>query len=323
LIPILNLASLFFKGISLMILGLRALRKKSYPETVIISVDNLSFGGTGKTTMVREIGHILKREELKFAIISRGYRSEFEKSGIRVSLSNRVHEVGDEALLLKRHFPAEDVYIGKNRHESIKEALNNNCRIIILDDGFQSTGIHKNLKIMLINPHHPYYYLRNFKWLCRWEDLILTLARESECCSTSDKSPLTSLKKTDKQPLQGLYAFTPLVFFNPEGHNIDPETSSLLGFSALGDNPRFRSDLSGFNLKQFRPFPDHHAFTQADLVRLNTLRRENRIEYLICTEKDWVKLSELNISGIPLIYARNSIKFSFNLDDLILKHVKQ
>lgn len=323
LTPIFNLVSLLFKSLSLIVLGLRALRKKSYPGSVIISVDNLSFGGTGKTTLVRQIGHILKREGLKFAIVSRGYKSKLEKAGARVSPANRVHEVGDEALLLKRHFPSEEVYIGKNRSASIKKALNSGCRIIILDDGFQSTGIRKNLKIMLINPRHPYYYLRNFRWLCQWEDIVFTLAREADLKSRPENRASDLIQKKPGRPLLGLYTFSPLEFYSPRGRKTDLKKSGLLGFSALGDNSRFRADLSRFNLKQFKPFSDHHAFTQADLNRLDTLRRENRLDYLVCTEKDFVKLIELNISGIPLIYAKNSIKLSINLEELILNHARQ
>lgn len=315
LTPVLNLVSILFKCFSLLTLSLRSLGKKTFSGAFIISVDNLSFGGTGKTTLVNEICQALNRKKLKFAIVSRGYRSGYEKTGARVTPEHRVSEVGDEAILLRNNFPHQEIFVGKNRHESIKKALNNDRNIIILDDGFQSTGIRKNLKIMLINPRHPYYYLRNFKWLSHWEDLVLYLAGESELQPT--------LKRKKNHPLQGYYAFSVLKFHLASKRRTDIGKATLLGFSALGDNQRFRDDLSRFNLKVFRPFPDHHGYSQGDLVRLNTLRKQNRIDYLVCTEKDFIKLSELNLTGIPLIYAKNSIKFNFNLNELIWEHVKK
>lgn len=315
LTPVLNLVSILFKCFSLLTLSLRSLGKKAFSEAFIISVDNLSFGGTGKTTLVNEICQALNRKKLKFAIVSRGYRSGYEKTGVRVTPEHRVSEVGDEAILLRNNFPHQEIFVGKNRHESIKKALDNDRNIIILDDGFQSTGIRKNLKIMLINPRHPYYYLRNFKWLSRWEDIVLHLARESEF-----RHPL---KRKKNHPLRGYYAFSVLKFHQASGRKTDIGNATLLGFSALGDNQRFRDDLSRFNLKVFRPFPDHHGYNQGDLARLNTLKKQNRIDYLVCTEKDFIKLSELNLTGIPLIYAKNSIKFSFNLNELIWEHVKK
>jgi tetraacyldisaccharide 4'-kinase len=315
LTPVLNLVSILFKCFSLLTLSLRSLGKKTYSEAFIISVDNLSFGGTGKTTLVNEICQALNRKKLKFAIVSRGYRSGYEKTGVRVTPEHRVSEVGDEAILLRNNFSHQEIFVGKNRHESIKKALDNDRNIIILDDGFQSTGIRKNLKIMLINPRHPYYYLRNFKWLSRWEDIVLHLAGESEF-----QHPL---KREKNHPFRGYYAFSDLKFHQASGRKTDIGNATLLGFSALGDNQRFRNDLSRFNLKVFRPFPDHHGYNQRDLARLNTLKKQNRIDYLVCTEKDFIKLSELNLTGIPLIYAKNSIKFSFNLNELIGEHVKK
>ena len=323
LTPVLNLVSILFKCFSLLTLSLRSLGKKAYSEAFIISVDNLSFGGTGKTTLVNEICQALNRKKLKFAIVSRGYRSGYEKTGARVTPEHRVSEVGDEAILLRNNFPHQHIYIGKNRHESIKKALDNDRNIIILDDGFQSTGIRKNLKIMLINPSHPYYYLRNFKWLSRREDIVLHLAGESEFQNPPEEEPRGPLKRKKNHPLRGYYAFSFLKFHQASGRETDIGNATLLGFSALGDNQRFRDDLSRFNLKVFRPFPDHHGYNQGDLVRLNTLRKKNRIDYLVCTEKDFIKLSELNLIGIPLINAKNSIKFSFNLNELIWEHVKK
>lgn len=323
LTPVLNLVSILFKCFSLLILGLRSLGKKVYSGAFIISVDNLSFGGTGKTTLVGEICQALNRKKLKFAIVSRGYRSGYEKTGARVTPEHRVSEVGDEAILLRNNFPHQEIFVGKNRHESIKKALDNDRNIIILDDGFQSTGISKNLKIMLINPRHPYYYQRNFKWLSRWEDIVLHLAGESEFQRLSEEEPPVQLKRKKNYPLRGYYAFSVLKFHQASGRKTDIGNATLLGFSALGDNQRFRDDLSRFNLKVFKPFPDHHRYNQGDLVRLNILRKQNRIDYLVCTEKDFIKLSELNLIGIPLIYAKNSIKFSFNLNELIVEHVKE
>jgi hypothetical protein len=172
---LLNAVSVLFKTFSLAIIRLRSLKKKRFPGAFIISVDNLSFGGTGKTSLVMDIGRELERKKAKFAIVSRGYRSRFEKKGTPVSRDHQPHEVGDEAALIKRAFSRQDIFIGRNRNRSIENALENGNRFIILDDGFQSAGIEKDLKIMLLNPGHPYYYLRNFRWLAGQEDVVLSL----------------------------------------------------------------------------------------------------------------------------------------------------
>ena len=108
----------------------------------------------------------------KFAIISRGFKSEYENKNVKVKPYHKVKEIGDEAKLLKKKFPEQDIYIGKNRKISIQKAIQDKNKIIILDDGFQTTNIFKDIKIMLFNPEHPYYYLRNFKFLAKNEDFI-------------------------------------------------------------------------------------------------------------------------------------------------------
>ena len=94
----------------------------------------------------------------------------------------------------------------------------------------------------------------------------------------------------------------------------------MLGFSALGDNERFKNDLSAFQLVEFCPFSDHHTYTETELKALNAQRIEKKADYLVCTEKDFIKLININMEGIPLIYVRNGIKLNPNIMDCIWKY---
>jgi tetraacyldisaccharide 4'-kinase len=305
----LNALSLVFKTLSLVNLKRKALRKQRFPAATIVSIDNLSFGGTGKTTLVIEIGEYLQKNRIKFAIVTRGYRSHFEARGTEVKLYHSPGEVGDEAALFKHRFPQQDIYVGKNRKHSIIKALGKNNKIILLDDGFQSTDIYKDLKIMLVNPLHPYYFLRNFKWLMREEDWVFFYR--------------TLLSCPPGGPVCGTYDFEPGGFRDREDRPVDTRGAALLGFSALGDNARFRNDLSRFNLVEFHGFNDHYAYKEKDLHRLNQRRIQVKADYLVCTEKDFMKIKPINFPSLPLIYVRNSIKLSFDLMSLILKYAKE
>ena len=171
--PALNLASLLFKTISFVNLKIKALRQKHFPQLFIISVDNLSFGGTGKTPLVIALGQALEKRSVPFAIISRGYRSGHEKKGALIESAQTAEEVGDEPWLLKRRFPNRDVFIGRDRLQSIAKAAARKNSVVILDDGLQTSQVRKDFSIMLINPAHPYFYLRNFKFMTRRENLVL------------------------------------------------------------------------------------------------------------------------------------------------------
>lgn len=312
---LLNGLSILFKTISLLNLKCKSLRPAKYPA-LVISVDNLSFGGTGKTTLVTEIGKHLGQKNMGFAIVTRGYKAKLEARGAKVEPHHNVNDVGDEAILYRRRFrlSRQDVYVGKNRLRSIDSAIRDGHKIILLDDGFQSTHIQKDIKIMLFNPCHPYYYLRNFKRLMKKEDFIYFYR----------KLPPGAEEKY-KPAVCGVYNFEILHFCTAAGTTLAPDDirrAALLGFSALGDNERFKNDLAAFNLVEFIPFNDHHPYTEKEIRALNARRIEKKADYLACTEKDFIKLTNINMDDIPLIYLQNSIKLSPNLMDYVLENAK-
>ncbi len=295
-------ASIIFKSVSLINLTLKSIHLKHWPEVFIISIDNLSFGGTGKTTLVNEIGNHLQNIGTRFAVVTRGYKSRFETTGIKVQPDHGAEDVGDEALLYRTHFPLRDIYVGKNRTASIRQAILDRNPVILLDDGFQTTQVYKDLKIMLYNPQHPYFYLRNFRFLMKKEDIALYYKP-----SPSDNAASYS------------YDFEPDGFCTGEGTpvNISRTRTKLVGFSALGDNLRFKESLNDYLLLEFTGFRDHHFYTGEDLAALENRRTALGADYLICTEKDFIKIKHLKLS-IPLIYAKNKIKFNFNLMEWIV-----
>ena len=321
-IPVLNAVSLIFKTLSFLNLKRRARRPREFPA-LIVSIDNLSFGGTGKTTLVTEIGTQLEKKKIKFAVVTRGYKSKYEHAGTRVQSSHDFTDVGDEAEIYKTRFPGQDVYVGKDRGKSIEMAIRENNKIILLDDGFQSANIRKDIAVMLVNPNHPYYYLRNFKFLMNIEDFILIYSpgvtpREGQAVpGRNGREPAPPV------PVFGTYDFVPEGFFDTAGNPVDIGTSSIFGFSALGDNQRFKNDLSAFNLAEFTGFADHHVYTQNEIKSLDNRRREINADHLVCSEKDFIKLKRINLTNIPLIYSRNSIKLDIDLMDVILDYAEK
>ena len=307
---LLNGISIIFKTLSFINLKRKSLRAQKYPA-LIVSVDNLSFGGTGKTTLVIEIGQHLEKKNIPFAVVTRGYKSTFEHRGTKVQPHHGVGDIGDEAVLFKTRFPHRDIYVGKNRQHSIKNAVREGNKIILLDDGFQGTHIHRDIKIMLFNPQHPYYYLRNFKSLMKKEDFIFFY------------KGLPGDANKFKPAVCGTYDFETQQFRDTDEKPVDIAHASLLGFSALGDNLRFKNDLSAFNLVEFIGYSDHHNYNQEEIISLNKRRIEKKADYLVCTEKDYMKLSFIKTGNIPLIYARNSIKLNFDLMETILGHAEK
>lgn len=303
----LNGLSLLFKSISFLFLTIKGWSRQTFPGNFIVSIDNLSFGGTGKTTLVMAIGAFLESRQVPFAIVMRGYKSQLEKEkkATAVALHHTVEQVGDEAKLLARRFPHAQVYVGHNRLDAIRQAQAKGLRFIILDDGFQSTHIHKNLKIMLFNSAHPYYYLRHFKMLLKREDIVLYLNQEVLGPSVAG------------------YSFQLSGFFDATGQSVELHGQDFVAFAALGDNQRFLQDLAPYHPLDFKGFKDHYPFSKIELEKLDQWRREHHARYLVCTEKDFMKIFPYNLTAIPFIYARNSIKFNIDLMSFIWNHAEE
>jgi len=284
------------------------MHQKHFPHLFIISVDNLSFGGTGKTPLVIAIGQALEKRLIPFAIISRGYRSGHEKNGALVEPTQTAEEVGDEPWLLKKYFPNRDVFIGRDRLQSIAAAAARKNRIVILDDGLQTSQVKKDFSIMLINPEHPYFYLRNFKRLARRENLVLVFQQREQ---------------DGKAVPPGTYGFTCEDFLDSRNRRIAIDDARIIAFSALGDNARFARDMGHYHLAAFRGFSDHHAFTLADMQSLENLRREKGAAWMVCSEKDFCKINKFLDASSPLIYARNKIELPGDAIEQIIKHAAE
>jgi tetraacyldisaccharide 4'-kinase len=290
---LLNFISIFFKLSSAAVLWYRSFKPLHYSSTYIVSVDNISFGGTGKTSLVISLGEYLDSRGIKFAVVLRGYRSHYEKSIHCVLEKDKATEVGDEAKLIKQYFPKQDVIIGRDRRQAVDVAIQLGNSMVIFDDGFQTRQIAKDFTIMLVNEKHPFYYLRNFKFYIKKNDAVLYL---------------NNLGSYRGKKATGLYSFKEVKFFSGSGIEVNIGQSALVGFSALGDNQRFYQDLKKLNLLDFVGFPDHFFYSRQSIELLEKKRKTLHADYLVCTEKDWIKLKELNLTEIPLIYSRNSIK---------------
>ena len=283
-------------------MSLRSFGRTRFAQVYVISVDNLSFGGTGKTPLIIALGKFLEERSVRFAVVTRGYKSKLEKAGAAVSTEHRVEEVGDEAAILKKHFPEQEVFVGRDRVRSIRKATAAQAKVVILDDGFQSTHLFKNFRIMLVNPGHPYFYLRHFRFL----------KRRSECLLFYRIAPATKRRTTS-----GTFDFEWGGFFNKQGKEISISDSPLFVFSAVGDNERFQRDMAAYRMRGYKAYADHHPYTRDDLDALEGFRHQVGAEYLVCTEKDFVKIGKFASDAVPLIYVKNKIKLSVDLFEKI------
>jgi tetraacyldisaccharide 4'-kinase len=245
----------------------------------IISVGNLAVGGSGKTPMVeyliRELGN-----EYNIATLSRGYGRKTK--GFRwVESSDSFTQTGDEPLQIKTKFEQISVAVCEDRVAGVRRILADKpeTNLIILDDAFQHKAIKPSLQLLLSTYDSPYF-----------QDYLMPAGRLRESRKGAERADAIIYTKCpiDYLPIQ--YGTKPVFYSSIEYKNLEVE-GPIYGFSGLAKNPPFAAYLSKhFDLKGFKGYKDHYAFTQTDI---DELMHAAQGATLVCSEKDWMKIKQL------------------------------
>ena len=281
----------------------------------VISIGNITVGGTGKTPMVRYVCETLDTAHHNVSVLSRGYKADNNKKPIVVSRQGTVDVSsfisGDEAWLLAKTLPNANVIIGSKRVESAKIAVDElQSDVLVLDDGFQHRALGREADIVLIDASHPFGY---------GAVLPRGLLREPlENLKRATYIVLTKTNQIDPEQLkilrEDIHALAPLVpvaetihqtvgfqtmeewSHNGSIHGIsDYDGTPLLAISGIGQPSSFISNLKsyGFTVQDMMSFGDHHDYSEEDVVKLWERCFKTGIQGIITTEKDAVKLSQV------------------------------
>lgn len=239
----------------------------------ILSVGNLVCGGAGKTPTAIAIARLLKEKGILAHFVTRGYGGE-QKGPLEVDPN--VHspfEVGDEALLLAREAPT---WIAKKRPLGVKKAIERGAHCIILDDGHQTVGLHKDLSFVVVDS------LQGFGNSCVMPAGPL---RESLLKGFARTDALIGLGKEERAPSLPFFKAATL----PQPLLIP--SKRVFAFCGLGFPQKFYQTLekAGFQLVATQSFPDHYVYKKEDLDALyKAATKQNAL--LVTTRKDRVKI---------------------------------
>lgn len=267
------------------------------PKAKVVSVGNISMGGTGKTPVLFEL---LSEIKTSVCVLTRGYRSPYERSFYVLHKDgDHPQELTDEALMTNKRFPFVPVLVGKNRHHSaIMGEMMFAPDIFLLDDGFQYRRIRKDFNILLFDamcdPAEacvlPMGRLREPFERLKIADVILL----TRCNSVSEEradywfNKIRSIAPDTKIIKTGTFCDG---LFDNFGNRQSPVGKSYLAFSGIGRPQSFYAQLADNNCKvvESSEFKDHHRFTADEL---GTLRKRAELAglTLVCTEKDAVKI---------------------------------
>lgn len=270
----------------------------------VVSVGNLTAGGTGKTPVVRWLAGHLRDDGRRVAVLSRGYGAAAGTPGDELRMLDALLDTPGQLPVILRADP--------DRFAAGEVALADHPDLdaFLLDDGFQHRALHRDLDIVLLHAAEPFGFghvlprglLREpVAGLRRAGAVVLTHA------TAADGGAIERILATIRRHNSGVPVYRcvhrPTCLREPAGlggGDVERPLAALAGrrvfaFCGIGNPAAFESTLVEFGgpLAGRHWFPDHHAYSPADLARVHAAARQAGATVLVTTEKDWVKLAPL------------------------------
>lgn len=298
--------------------------KKSVAAPVpVISVGNLTVGGTGKTPCVEYVARFLRDRDVRVALLSRGYGA--------------VKGPNDEALVLEQNLPDVPHLQGPDRLELARIAAEElESEVLVLDDGFQHRRLQRDLDLVLIDATDPWglgYLLPRgllrepIKGLRRAHLALLT--RCDLVPESAREEIRTKIKRLAPELSNAESRHRPAGWINSKGETQALEAEKdrpLAAFCGLGNPEGFRQTLKNLGREPvaWRAFPDHHAYTRADIEDLRSWARQLPSDAMLAvTQKDLVKIGLDRLGERPLWALKIELEITRNKDvlDALLEKV--
>jgi len=297
------------------------LKSKSYSKPVI-TVGNLTVGGTGKTPHIEYLVRLLQPSH-NVTVVSRGYGRKTH-GYIEVQTESQATNVGDEPLQIKHKFPKTRVVVDEKRTHAIDKLLDSNDPpdVFLLDDAFQHRKVKAGLQIVLIDYNRPVFNdcmmpagrLREPKRNINRADLIVVTKCPDTLSEKEKAAFIGKLKIKSQKPV----FFTKIKYGNltPIGNtiNIDNlENTKVSVVTGIAQPQRIYQYLKDKKaVLETIEFPDHHFFTISDMATIRKKFRKSDSQIIVTTEKDAMRLESFTkeLTEIPIFYIPIEIVFT-------------
>jgi tetraacyldisaccharide 4'-kinase len=298
---------------------------KTLPAKVI-SIGNLTLGGTGKTPAVIAIAQEAKKRGFKPCVLTRGYKGKakspcFADKNKKYLLNT--HQIGDEALLMAYRIHGIPVVKGKNRFLSGVYALGklgiDSINMFVLDDGFQHWELYRDIDILLIDATNPFGNEKLFPEGILREPLnsmeradIIVMTKADMVNEETISAIIQKVKQYNLEAPVFTASHKPTSFINASGETKTLEALNnkrVYVFAGIANPSHFKTLLKsqGADIIKFKKFRDHYNYKQRDI---NRIKKEAGGLEIITTEKDLVKLK-----GLELPENIFALRVDFSIDD--------
>lgn len=275
----------------------------------VISIGNLTLGGTGKTPAVEYFARTLRDQDLRVAVLSRGY--------------GRDSGPNDEALLIEQNLPDVPVLVDPDRIGSALMGIEElESEIFLLDDGFQHRRLHRDLDIVLIDAARDFRNEKLFPGGTLRESVsglkraqVAILTRADRCSRNLLNGQLVELRRRFPHLILATARHSPMEWIRADADPLAAESihgRSVLAFCGIAQPNAFRETLVelGADIRDLRTFGDHHNYTLVDVESLTAWAAASPADsVLVTTQKDWVKLGVPDLGGRPLLGLRIGFEF--------------
>ena len=274
----------------------------------VISIGNITTGGTGKTPLVESMARYLHEKNKKVAILSRGY-------GGNNPLQENNDNVNDECLILRENLQDVPVLAGKDRVSNGEKAIRESgVDCLLLDDGFQHLKLKRDLDIVVIDSLNPFGgenliprgSLREpLKNLGRADMFIISHCNQSK--EQKIKSIYTKLNYVNNDAPVCESIHRPVHIENiMDGSILEPEWLNgkrIYGLSAIGNPESFTYTLKGLgaDLIKHRKFHDHHNYNREEIIDIISEAKSLNADAIVVTQKDIVKIRNMDIKGFNIL----------------------
>jgi len=288
-------------------------------DATVLSVGNITTGGTGKTPLVIWLCKFLQQRQIQCAVLTRGYKTHTQRQATM-----------DEPAILTESCPQAKVFVNPSRVEAAAEAVNKfGAKVLVMDDGFQHRRLHRDLDIVTIDGTCPFGYGKLLPAGLLREPVASLKCADAAVLTRCDQTTHTQLGRLESKlqlinpdMIIAKSIHNPICAKSLAGEEITIEqlrNRKIFAFCGIGNPDAFLNTISnsGANLVGSKIYNDHYHYTGSDIDDIHSQANRLEADLILSTQKDHTQYAIRNTRyEIPFAYLAVELKFLAGEDKL-------